>query len=54
MLLMRRRRRQARGRKDVGYVGQAGWASSVINLVNTSMLFPIYITGVLRLNLIRG
>ncbi|KAI9882984.1 MAG: hypothetical protein M1823_005258 [Watsoniomyces obsoletus] len=30
-----KRRRQARGRKDVGYVGQAGWASSVINLVNT-------------------
>ncbi|KAI9748426.1 MAG: hypothetical protein M1815_003251 [Lichina confinis] len=30
-----RRRRPTRGRKDGGYVGQAGWASSVVNLVNT-------------------
>ncbi|KAF2104470.1 amino acid transporter [Rhizodiscina lignyota] len=30
-----RGRRQRRGRKDVGIVGQASWASSVINLVNT-------------------
>ncbi|KAL8938278.1 MAG: hypothetical protein Q9211_003282 [Gyalolechia sp. 1 TL-2023] len=29
------RQRSARGRKEVGLVGQAGWLSSVINLVNT-------------------
>ncbi|EFR00987.1 vacuolar amino acid transporter 6 [Nannizzia gypsea CBS 118893] len=31
----RSRRRQWPGKKDVGVVGQAGWTSSVINLVNT-------------------
>ncbi|KAF2107761.1 transmembrane amino acid transporter protein-domain-containing protein [Lophiotrema nucula] len=30
-----RGRRRGRGKKDVGYAGQATWASSVINLVNT-------------------
>lgn len=29
--------RRGRGKKDVGFNGQATWASSVINLVNTSM-----------------
>ncbi|KAL9022263.1 MAG: hypothetical protein Q9185_000505 [Variospora sp. 1 TL-2023] len=29
------RQRSARGRKDVGVIGQASWLSSVINLVNT-------------------
>ncbi|KAI4170549.1 MAG: hypothetical protein LQ343_004926 [Gyalolechia ehrenbergii] len=29
------RQRSSRGRKEVGIVGQAGWLSSVINLVNT-------------------
>ncbi len=31
------RQRSARGRKEVGMIGQASWISSVINLVNTSM-----------------
>ncbi|KAF2259400.1 hypothetical protein CC78DRAFT_537111 [Lojkania enalia] len=30
-----RGRRRGRGKKDIGYSGQASWASSVINLVNT-------------------
>ena len=30
------RPRSARGRKEVGMIGQASWISSVINLVNTS------------------
>ena len=33
-------RRSHRGKKDVGFVGQASWISSVINLVNTSMIIP--------------
>ena len=34
--LMMSRPRSARGKKEVGMIGQAGWISSVINLVNTS------------------
>ena len=30
------RPRSARGRKEVGVIGQASWLSSIINLVNTS------------------
>lgn len=30
------RPRSARGRKEVGMIGQASWISSIINLVNTS------------------
>ena len=30
------RPKSARGRKEVGMIGQASWISSVINLVNTS------------------
>jgi hypothetical protein len=29
-------RRSRKGKKDVGYAGQASWTSSIINLVNTS------------------
>ncbi|KAL9634629.1 MAG: hypothetical protein Q9164_003975 [Protoblastenia rupestris] len=35
IMLTSARPRSARGRKDVGVIGQASWASSVINLVNT-------------------
>jgi hypothetical protein len=28
--------RTRKGRKEVGFVGQASWVSSVVNLVNTS------------------
>ena len=34
--LMSIRRRNSRGRKEVGIIGQASWLSSVVNLVNTS------------------
>lgn len=33
------RRRSSRVRKEMGTIGQASWASSVINLLNTSMLY---------------
>ena len=36
---MARRRRNSRTRKEAGVIGQASWASSVINLVNTSTSF---------------
>ena len=35
-LIMKDRPRSARGRKEVGVIGQASWISSIINLVNTS------------------
>lgn len=35
--LTNRRPRSARGRKEVGMIGQASFISSVVNLVNTSM-----------------
>ena len=36
-LIIKDRPRSARGRKEVGVIGQASWLSSIINLVNTSM-----------------
>ena len=38
-MLTARSRSGVRG-KDAGIVGQAGWASSVVNLVNTSAPSP--------------
>lgn len=38
ILFSLRRQRFSRGRKDVGFIGQASWISSVINLLNTSIL----------------
>ena len=35
-LIMMDRPRSARGRKEIGVIGQASWLSSIINLVNTS------------------
>ena len=37
VLILRDRPRSARGKKEVGVIGQASWLSSIINLVNTSM-----------------
>lgn len=35
--------RRGRGKKDVGFLGQASWISSVINLVNTSTVRYLYV-----------
>ena len=46
------RPRSARGRKEVGMIGQASWTSSIINLVNTSMRRP-KLDGVQSLTLVQ-